>query len=113
MRFKKWDRGAMRGAPPGRHRNYRLGSLTPGLRTTPGNELGEFPVWTPPIGTGHARTAMEKTPVLTSTGNVICEQFDEGNSIVGKIKDRPGRVENCGVVYFAVNKVYRGRFLPK
>ena len=56
---------------------------------------------------------MEKTRVSTSTGNVICEQFDEGNSIVGKNKDRPGRVENCVVVYFAVNKVYRGRFLPK
>ena len=65
MRFKKWDRGAMRGAPPGRHRTDRLGLLTPGLRTTPGNALGDFPVSTPPTRTGHSRTAMEKTRVST------------------------------------------------
>ena len=49
---------------------------------------------------------MENTRMSTSDGSPMYEQFDEGKSIVGKNKDRPGRGEDCLVVYFAVDKVY-------
>ena len=70
---QKWDRGAMRGAPPGRHRNDRLGLLTPGLRLEQvrgGRRLRRaFEIWWQGVLVGRLGFTVFRKPGIGATGD--------------------------------------------